>query len=93
MNVEITKIQFEDNSIYATFHSYKLNRDYSILQWIPKENHVRVSILKPDGEIGKGFGEQSLTGIQMNTPLQFERYGFVNPIRFEYNELICYFTH
>jgi glutamyl-tRNA synthetase len=93
MNVEIKKIQLEDNSIYATFHSHELNRDYSILQWIPKEKYVKVSILKPDGELGKGFGEQNLAGIQMNIPIQFERYGFVNPIRFENSELFCYFTH
>ncbi|MEJ2294003.1 MAG: glutamate--tRNA ligase, partial [Candidatus Lokiarchaeota archaeon] len=93
MNVKITKLQLDDNSLYATFHSHELNREYSILQWIPKEKYVKVSILKPNGEIGKGFGEQSLAGIQMNIPIQFERYGFVNPIRFENNELFCYFTH
>ncbi|MFW9930493.1 MAG: glutamate--tRNA ligase [Candidatus Thorarchaeota archaeon] len=93
MNVEITKIQLEENSIFATFHSHELNRDYSILQWIPKENYVRVSILKPDGKFGKGFGEHNLAKIQMDIPIQFERYGFVNPIRFENDELFCYFTH
>jgi glutamyl-tRNA synthetase len=93
MNVKITKLQLDDNSLYATFHSHELNRDYSILQWIPKENYVRVTILKPDGELSKGFGEKSLEEIQMNIPIQFERYGFVNPIKFENNELFCYFTH
>jgi len=28
----------------------------------------------------------------MNKTIQFERYGFVNPIELKENELFCYFT-
>jgi len=92
MNIEITKIKLGDNCIYAAFHSHELNRDYSIIHWVPEE-HINVSILRPDGELVKGFGENNLKEIQMNTPIQFERYGFVNPIKYENDELYCYFTH
>ncbi|TFF69448.1 MAG: glutamate--tRNA ligase [Promethearchaeota archaeon] len=93
MNVEIGRINLKQNKVHATFHSHELNRDYSIIHWVPEEQHISVSILQPNGELSKGFGECSLAKIQMNTPIQFERYGFVNPIKFENSELFCYFTH
>ncbi len=31
--------------------------------------------------------------IPLEKPIQFERYGFVNPIKWDNQKLICYFTH
>jgi len=52
-----------------------------------------VKVLKLDGLISNGYGEINLLNIPMNKTIQFERYGFVNPIKLENNELFCYFTH
>jgi hypothetical protein len=52
-----------------------------------------VSILKPDGTISLGNGEINLLEIPMNQTIQFERFGFVNPIEIKDNCLFCYFTH
>jgi glutamyl-tRNA synthetase len=93
MNIEITQINLDQNFIYASFHSHELNREYSIIHWVPEEKHVLVNVLQPNGELSKGYGEIGLKKIQMNIPIQFERYGFVNPIKIENNELYCYFTH
>jgi hypothetical protein len=79
--------------IDTIFHSEELNRDFSIIQWVPVDNNIKVSILKPDGNRLKGFGEHNLRQIPLKKTIQFERYGFVNPIRFENNTLYCYFTH
>ena len=54
---------------------------------------INVQILKPDGSISNGYGEINLLKIPMNKTIQFERYGFVNPIKIENNDLFCYFTH
>lgn len=93
MNVKITKIELNENIVYAIFDSKELDRNYSILHWVPEEKHILVSIVQPNGEISNGYGEFELSKIQMNNPVQFERYGFVNPIKFENNKLLCYYTH
>ncbi|MHA1473363.1 MAG: hypothetical protein ACTSQW_09735, partial [Promethearchaeota archaeon] len=93
INIKITSINENDSKIQALFHSFDLNRDYTIIQWVPKEENVKVSIIKPDGTVVMGFGEKNLQNIPLKKPIQFERYGFVNPVFWEKKTLICYFTH
>ena len=93
INIQITSITVNDGKIQARFHSSDLNRDYSIIHWVPKKENVKVSIIKPDGTVSMGNGEKNLKNIPLNKPIQFERYGFVNPIKWENQILICYFTH
>jgi glutamyl-tRNA synthetase len=93
INIKIIGLDLKNNKIKAEFHSLELNRAYSIIQWVPEEEYVKISILKPDGSISKGYGEINLLKIPLNKTIQFERYGFVNPIKFEKKELFCYFTH
>ncbi len=93
MNIQILSLNLKEGEIKSYYHSLELNRAYSIIQWVPAEENVKVSILKPDGSISKGYGEINLAKIPMNKTIQFERYGFVNPIKLENDELFCYFTH
>ena len=93
VNIQILSIDMKNNKITSYYHSLELNRDYSIIHWVPEEEKVKVSILNPNGSISTGFGEINLLNIPMNKTIQFERYGFVNPIKLENNELFCYFTH
>ncbi|MFX1235490.1 MAG: glutamate--tRNA ligase, partial [Promethearchaeota archaeon] len=93
MNIEIKALNLDNKKIKCEYHSLELNREYQIIQWVPKDEYVDVSILKPDGIISKGYGEINLLDIPLNTPVQFERYGFVNPTKREQKKLFCYFTH
>ncbi|MFX1498605.1 MAG: glutamate--tRNA ligase [Promethearchaeota archaeon] len=93
MNIRIKSLHLDRMKIKCQYHSLKLNRDYPIIQWVPKEEHVDVSILKPDGLISKGYGEINLLDIPLNKTIQFERYGFVNPTKRVNSKLFCYFTH
>ena len=93
INIKISSIDIANKNLEAIYHSKELNREFSIIQWVPKDENVKVSILKPDGTISKGNGEIDLLKIPMNQTIQFERYGFVNPDRLEKNHLYCYFTH
>jgi glutamyl-tRNA synthetase len=93
LNIQITALDLNQNVIKSSFHSSELNREFSIFQWVSKEENIQVSILKPDGAISKGNGEINLKKIPLNNTIQFERFGFVNPIKWEDNVLICYFTH
>ncbi|MCK4381220.1 MAG: glutamate--tRNA ligase [Candidatus Lokiarchaeota archaeon] len=93
MNVKINSIDLKNKRLDASFESRTLSRDFPIMHWLPQDENIEVSILKPDGFIAKGKGEINLLNIKMNLTIQFERYGFVNPIKFEKNHLYCYFTH
>ena len=93
MNVKINSIDLKNKRLDASFESRTLSRDFPIMHWLPQDENIEVSILKPDGFIAKGKGEINLLNIKMNQTIQFERYGFVNPIKFEKNHLYCYFTH
>jgi len=93
INIQVVSIDLNKNLINSNFHSLELNREFSIIQWVSKEENIKVSILKPDGTISKGNGEVNLVNIPLNKTIQFERFGFVNPIKWEDNVLICYFTH
>ena len=93
INIKINSIDLNNKKINAIYHSKELDRDFSIIHWVPKDENINVSILKPDGTKSKGNGEINLLKVPMNQTIQFERYGFVNPIKIENNRLICYFTH
>ena len=93
INIEIDSLDLQNKKVKAKYYSLELNRDFAIIHWIPKDEYINISILKPDGTISKGYGEVNLVSIPLNKPVQFERYGFVNPIERDNNELFCYFTH
>ena len=93
MNIKINSVDLNKNTIFASYHSKELDREFSIIQWVPKDENINVSILNPDGILSKGKGELNLLEIPMNQTIQFERFGFVNPIKCEDDHLYCYFTH
>ncbi|MFX0026643.1 MAG: glutamate--tRNA ligase [Candidatus Hermodarchaeota archaeon] len=93
INIQIESLDLKNKKLKAKYYSLELNRDFKIIHWVPKDEYINISILKPDGTISKGYGEINLVTIPLNKPVQFERYGFVNPIERDNNELFCYFTH
>jgi len=93
MNVKINSIDLKNKRIDASYQSKGLNREFPIITWVPQDENIEVSILKPNGIISKGCGEIDLLKIPMNQTIQFERFGFVNPNQLEKNRLYCYFTH
>jgi glutamyl-tRNA synthetase len=93
INIQINSIDLNNNEISASFHSKELDREFPIIQWVPSEENINVSIFNPNGEISKGKGEINLLKIPLNQTIQFERFGFVNPIKYEDDNLYCYFTH
>ncbi|MFX0028384.1 MAG: glutamate--tRNA ligase, partial [Candidatus Hermodarchaeota archaeon] len=93
INIEIKSIDLEKQIIQSSFYSKELDRQFSIIHWLPKDENIDVEVLKPDGTTSKGFGELNLLQIPMDQTIQFERFGFVNPIELEENCLFCYFSH
>jgi glutamyl-tRNA synthetase len=93
VNIQILSIDVDNKKIKAYFHSLELNREYTIIQWVPVDSKVGVQILMPDGSISNGYGEINLRKIPMDKTIQFERFGFVNPIELKENCLFCYYSH
>ncbi|MFW9895223.1 MAG: glutamate--tRNA ligase family protein, partial [Candidatus Thorarchaeota archaeon] len=93
LNIKIESIDLNKKDVKSSFVSKELNRDYPIIHWLPKDDNIEVSVMKSDGKISKGFGEVNLLKIPMNKTIQFERFGFVNPIELKEKRLFCYFTH
>ncbi|MFX1418006.1 MAG: glutamate--tRNA ligase [Promethearchaeota archaeon] len=93
MNIQISSIHLNEKKIYATYHSKELDREFVIIQWVPNDEKINVTILKPDGTLSKGNGEINLLNVPLNQTIQLERYGFVNPIELKNGNLCCYFTH
>jgi len=93
INIQILSVDLKKKKIKAYYHSLELNRDYSIIHWVPEDDKIKISVLNPDGSISNGYGEINLLDIPMNKTIQFERYGFVNPMKLEKKELFCHFTH
>ncbi|MCK4285494.1 MAG: glutamate--tRNA ligase, partial [Candidatus Lokiarchaeota archaeon] len=95
INIQIKSIDLNKKVISSLFHSKELNREFieAIIHWLPKDENINVSIVKPDGSISNGLGEINLLQIPMNKTIQFERFGFINPIELKENCLFCYFSH
>ncbi|KKK43432.1 hypothetical protein LCGC14_1012310 [marine sediment metagenome] len=93
MNIKIQSIDINNKSVTSVYHSKEMNRSYSIIHWVPRDENIRVLVIKPDGSVSTGFGEINLLQVPLNKVIQFERYGFVNPIEIKENYLYCYFTH
>ncbi len=93
VNIQILSVDLKNKNIKAYYHSLELNRDYSIIHWVPEDEKINVQILKPDGSISNGYGEINLLKIPMNKTIQLERYAFVNPVKLEHRELFCYYSH
>ncbi|MHA1985197.1 MAG: glutamate--tRNA ligase [Promethearchaeota archaeon] len=93
INIQIQSIDLKKKIVQSSFHSKALDRHFSIMHWLPKDENIKVVVVKPDGSISNGLGEINLLEIPMNKTIQFERFGFINPIELKENCLFCYFTH
>ena len=64
-----------------------------IIQWIPAEDNVSVTIVMDDASTKKGLGESSLKDLKVGDVVQFERIGFARLDEIADDELIFYFAH
>ena len=93
INIQIKSVELNKKEIHGSFHSKELDRQFSIIHWLPKDENINVVIVNPDGTTSNGLGELNLLQIPMDQTIQFERFGFVNPIELKENCLFCYFSH
>ncbi len=69
------------------------NRELQRIQWVPANDNIRCRIIMPDGSVVKGLAEMNVAGVPLGVPVQFERFGFVNPRSRDAEGLTLYYTH
>ncbi len=71
----------------------KENRDLQRIQWVPSTGSVKCRVIMPDGSRVEGLAEANVAAIPLNVPVQFERFGFVNPRGWEGDAMVFHFAH
>ena len=75
--------------------SFEQARDLKakIIQWVPVEDNVNVSIVMDDASTKTGLGEGALKDLKVGDVVQFERVGFARLDEIKDNELVFYYAH
>jgi len=68
------------------------NRDLQKVQWVPAEDSIPCEIIMVDSSRVNGLAEGAARNIEIDSPVQFERFGFVNP-REKGSRFLFYYTH
>ena len=64
-----------------------------IIQWVPVEENVKVTIVMDDASLKTGLGESALCDLKVGDIVQFERVGFARLDEIKDDELIFYYAH
>ena len=90
VNVDINGDKITFNS--TSFEQAK-DLKAKIIQWVPIEDNVNVSIVMDDASVKTGLGEGALKDLKVGDVVQFERVGFARLDEIKDNELIFYYAH
>ncbi|MEM3832565.1 MAG: glutamate--tRNA ligase [Thermoprotei archaeon] len=71
---------------------YAKNKGLTIIQWVPTDNNVKIKVVMP-GQIVYGVGEQSISKLTPNIPVQFYRFGFARLDTITEKEIVFYYSH
>jgi glutamyl-tRNA synthetase len=67
--------------VTATFHSQEYEEARKVkaplIHWLPNTVDARCQVVMPDASIVEGFVEEDCKRLQVDTIVQFERFGFV----------------
>ena len=90
VNVDISGDEITYNST-----SFEDARDLKarIIQWVPVDDNVKVTIVMDDASLKTGLGESALCDLKVGDIVQFERVGFARLDEIKEDELIFYYAH
>ena len=93
--MDAVNIDISEDTITYNSTSFEEARDLKakIIQWVPVEDNVNVSIVMDDASVKKGLGESALNDLEVGDIVQFERVGFARLDEITDDELIFYFAH
>ena len=89
-NIQITSISPLKAKFIGTDMDLVKKEKARIIHWVPPDG-LKVRVLSPDGEYS-GIGERGIEK-ELDTVVQFERFGFVRIDSVSGDEVVAYFTH
>ena len=93
--MDAVNVDIKDNEVTYNSTSFEDARAVKarIIQWVPAEENVDVTIVMDDASLKKGLGESSLCDLKVGDIVQFERVGFARLDEIKEDGLIFYYAH
>jgi len=89
--------QITADSSTAVFHSEEYEKARKVkaplIHWLPKDRHVPCQVVLPDASQAKGLVEESCRDVEVDTVVQFERFGFVRIDSDKQDSVRAYYCH
>ena len=93
--MDAVNVDIKGDEITYNSTSFEDARDLKarIIQWVPVEDNVKVTIVMDDASLKTGLGEAALCDLKVGDIVQFERVGFARLDEIKDDELIFYYAH
>ena len=93
--MDAVNVDIKGDEITYNSTSFEDARDLKarIIQWVPVEDNVNVTIVMDDASLKTGLGEAALCDLEVGDIVQFERVGFARLDEIKDDELIFYYAH
>lgn len=93
--MDAVNVDIMDNEVTYNSTSFEDARAVKakIIQWVPSEENVNVTIVMDDASLKKGLGESALSDLKVGDIVQFERVGFARLDEISQDGLVFYYAH
>ena len=93
--MDAVNVDIKDNEVTYNSTSFEDARAVKakIIQWVPSEENVNVTIVMDDASLKKGLGESALSDLEVGDIVQFERVGFARLDEIREDGLVFYYAH
>lgn len=93
--MDAVNVDIKDNEVTYNSSSFEDARQIKarIIQWVPVDDNVNVTIVMDDASLKKGLGEAALADLKVGDIVQFERVGFARLDEIGDDELVFYYAH
>ena len=93
--MDAVNVDIKDGNVTYNSTSFEEARDIKarIIQWVPVEENVKVTIVMDDASLKTGLGESTLCDLEVGDVVQFERVGFARLDEIRDDELVFYYAH
>lgn len=93
--MDAVNVDIKDGDVTYNSTSFEEARDLKarIIQWVPVEDNVKVTVVMDDASLKTGIGESALCDLEVGDVVQFERVGFARLDEIKDDELVFYYAH
>ena len=93
--MDAVNVDIDGDEITYNSTSFEDARDLKarIIQWVPADENVKVTIVMDDASLKTGLGEAGLSDLKVGDVVQFERVGFARLDEIKDDGLVFYYAH